>query len=219
MWQTNTYLSHLACGQVTVAFVYQQLSSSRKLGYKYYYIVGAQTKSGVWSWHSIGKIIVYIYRYTCTYFDLHTDCSLPTNPWILLPWQAQRKVYWSVWKRWVSYPSTSATCTRPRFNHGQTGPCLNSTLWELASRGLTRIGNNLRRSVLYQGRIREKGMQLTISPTCEQKLNGRSTFPVTLLRPFSFCSWTVACPLLLYALGYIKSIRICHIDTIWFCFL
>ncbi len=28
--------------------------------------------------------------------------------------------------------------------------------------------------VLYQGRIREEGMQLAISPTCEQKLNGRS---------------------------------------------
>ncbi len=32
----------------------------------------------------------------------------------------------------------------------------------------------LKSTVLYQGRIREEGMQLTISPTCEQKLNGRS---------------------------------------------
>ncbi len=29
----------------------------------------------------------------------------------------------------------------------------------------------MRKDAYYQGRIREEGMQLTISPTCEQKLN------------------------------------------------
>ena len=77
----------------------------------------------------------------------------------------------------------------------------------------------------YQGCIREEGMKLTISPTCEQKqhsiaicylyfaqktLFNRNLFLditvlfVTFLRPFGFCSWTVACPLLLYALGSTK---------------
>ncbi len=64
----------------------------------------------------------------------------------------------------------------------------------------------------------EEGMQLTISPTCEQKPHFDlfiaicylyfaklrnlffCTFPVTFLHPFGFCSWTVACPLLLILL-------------------
>ncbi len=75
-----------------------------------------------------------------------------------------------------------------------------------------------------QGRIREEGMQLTITPTCEQKLLFIAicylctklyeicTFPVTFLRPFGFCSWTVVCPLLLYALDITEETELTRME-------
>ncbi len=81
------------------------------------------------------------------------------------------EAWFSISIREITFREQELNWLFAKYKRLENNPLYGSYLVPLLVIAELRLASLVILTVCYQGRIREEGMQLTISPTCEQKLN------------------------------------------------